>query len=245
MPLGSRHRGPADGSGVREMEPYRNSLEHLEDELGRLDLLLRRAVLIARATPDPRVPHELRGVVVSDEEVDAVVAAPDVLGERWRIEGEAADALAPIDRALHESRKAIDERRRQTARAGRRLRLPHLAAVFGLSAAEIDLLLIALGPELEPRYETLYSYLQVDATRKRPGVDLALNLICRNIAERRAAAALPTRHAAGRSARPPADVTAPFPQGRGIGRPLSARTGRRQVGHSTPGTAAAGDAGTE
>ena len=62
--------------------------------------------------------------------------------------------------------------------------LSRVAERFGLSAAEVDLLLIALAPELEPRYETLYAYLQDDVTRKRPSVDLALNLICRSEREK-------------------------------------------------------------
>jgi SpoVK/Ycf46/Vps4 family AAA+-type ATPase len=41
-----------------------------------------------------------------------------------------------------------------------------------------------MAPELEPRYETLYAYLQDDVTRKRPSVDLALNLICRSEREK-------------------------------------------------------------
>jgi hypothetical protein len=41
-----------------------------------------------------------------------------------------------------------------------------------------------MAPELEPRYETLYAYLQDDVTRKRPSVDLALNLICRSEVEK-------------------------------------------------------------
>jgi hypothetical protein len=166
------------------MEPYRDSFEHLHEELGRLDLLLRRAVVIARATPDANVPQELRGLVVSEEEVEAAFSAANLLGDRWRRQGDVAAALAPIDHKLHEARQAIDRRRHLTREAGRDLALPHLAEVFGLSPAEVDLLLIALAPELEPRYETLYSYLQVDATRKRPSVDLALNLICRSAAEK-------------------------------------------------------------
>ena len=39
-------------------------------------------------------------------------------------------------------------------------------------------MLIALAPELDLRYERLYAYLQDDVTRKRPSVDLALNLLC-------------------------------------------------------------------
>src|SRR5208283_2528041 len=166
------------------MNPYRDSVEHLQEELGRLDLLLRRSVIIARATPDPKVPLELRGVVVSDEEVDAVFDAVDVMGEPWRRQDEMASVLAPIDHKLQEARRSIDERRGLTEQSGQSLALPHLAKVFELSPAEVDLLLIALGPELEPRYETLYSYLQLDATRKRPSVDLALNLICRSAAEK-------------------------------------------------------------
>ena len=166
------------------MNPYRDSVEHLQEELGRLDLLLRRSVIIARATPDPKVPLELRGVVVSDEEVDAVFDAVDVMGEPWRRQDEMASVLAPIDQKLQEARWSIDERRGLTEQSGYSLALPHLAKVFELSPAEVDLLLIALGPELEPRYETLYSYLQLDATRKRPSVDLALNLICRSAAEK-------------------------------------------------------------
>jgi hypothetical protein len=166
------------------MEPYRDSFEHLQEELGRLDLLLRRAVLIARATPDGNVPQDLRGLVVSEAEVDAAFNTTDLLGDRWRRQHEVAAALAPLDHKLHEARRTIDERRRLTRQAGRRLALPHLAEAFGLSPAEVDLLLIALAPELEPRYETLYSYLQVDATRKRPSADLALNLICRSVEEK-------------------------------------------------------------
>jgi hypothetical protein len=166
------------------MEPYADSFEHLHEELGRLDLLLRRAVIIARAAPDPNVPPELRGVVVSDAEVDDVFHAPNLLGERWRCQQQAANLLQPVDHKLEEVGRHIDERRRLTEQAWRTLSLPRLAEVFGLSPAEVDLLLIALGPELEPRYEKVYSYLQVDATRKRPSVDLALNLICRSAAEK-------------------------------------------------------------
>jgi hypothetical protein len=166
------------------MGPYRDSFEHLHEELGRLDLLLRRAVFIARATPDGNVPREMRGLVVSEAEVDAAFLTADLLGDRWRRQHEVGASLGPLDHKLHEARQGIDERRRLTRQAGRHLALPHLAEVFGLSPAEVDLLLIALAPELEPRYETLFSYLQMDATRKRPGADLALNLICRGAQEK-------------------------------------------------------------
>ena len=53
-----------------------------------------------------------------------------------------------------------------------------LQQTFNLSPFDLDLILIALAPELDLRYERLYAYLQDDITRKCPTVDLALNLLC-------------------------------------------------------------------
>ena len=54
---------------------------------------------------------------------------------------------------------------------------------FGLAPFDLDLLVVALAPDLERRYERLYAYLQDDVSRRRPTVDLALNLLCRSAAE--------------------------------------------------------------
>jgi AAA+ superfamily predicted ATPase len=56
--------------------------------------------------------------------------------------------------------------------------LDWLAARFGLTAFDLDLIVIALAPELDLRYERLYAFLQDDVTRRHPSVDLALNLLC-------------------------------------------------------------------
>jgi MoxR-like ATPase len=46
-----------------------------------------------------------------------------------------------------------------------------------LAPFDVDVVLIALAPELDLRYERLFAYLQDDVTKKRPSVDLALNLL--------------------------------------------------------------------
>jgi hypothetical protein len=165
------------------MEPYADSIDHLADELARLDLLLRRALLLARRPAVPAAAEELRGLVVSDAEVEAVLSQGRVLGGRWRPAPNDA-GLQAIEKQLAEVRARIDARRELTRRAGRPLALPHLAHRFALSPAEVDLLLVAVAPELETRYESLYAYLQVDVTRKRPSADLALNLVCRSEREK-------------------------------------------------------------
>jgi hypothetical protein len=53
-----------------------------------------------------------------------------------------------------------------------------LQQAFGLSAFDLDVLVIAVAVEIDLRYQRLFAYLQDDVTRKRPSVDLALNLLC-------------------------------------------------------------------
>jgi AAA+ superfamily predicted ATPase len=56
-----------------------------------------------------------------------------------------------------------------------------------LTEAELDVVLIALGPDVDRRYEQLYAYLQDDVAARRPTVNLALDLIAGSPAERIAA----------------------------------------------------------
>ena len=65
-----------------------------------------------------------------------------------------------------------------------------LQASYGLSDAELDVLLIAVAPEIDLRYERVYGYLQDDVSRRRPTVDLALDLVSRSAAEKLAHRAL-------------------------------------------------------
>jgi MoxR-like ATPase len=57
------------------------------------------------------------------------------------------------------------------------LTLPVLGRRFGLSPAELRAVVVCLAPELRRKYDRLYAYLQDDITRKRPSVDLVLDLL--------------------------------------------------------------------
>ena len=45
-------------------------------------------------------------------------------------------------------------------------------------------MVVCLAPEIDRKYEKVYAYLQDDATRRKPGVDLVLNLLCQSPSER-------------------------------------------------------------
>jgi hypothetical protein len=63
-------------------------------------------------------------------------------------------------------------------------KLEWLKKEYNLTDFDIELIFIALAPELDLRYERLYAYLQDDVTRKRPTVDLALHLLCESPIEK-------------------------------------------------------------
>ena len=60
-------------------------------------------------------------------------------------------------------------------------RIAALATEIELDSFDLDILVIALAPEFDLRYERIYAFLQDDVTRKRPSVDLVLNLLCETV----------------------------------------------------------------
>ena len=162
------------------MKPYAISLHHVLDELGRIDLLIRAEVERARRTA--REEGELQGLYISEQEMDSLLAGPAGL-PRWAAvprRPEIAEALARVARA-------IAERKEASVRLGIELRLDELARRFALTPFDVDALLVALASEVDLRYERLFSYLQDDVTKKRPSVDLVLNLLCPAFADKLAA----------------------------------------------------------
>lgn len=59
--------------------------------------------------------------------------------------------------------------------------LSRLAKACGLSSFDVAVVFIAVAPEIDLRYERLYAYLQDDVSKKRPSVDLVLNLLCTDV----------------------------------------------------------------
>jgi len=131
---------------------------HLRAALHRLELMLQREVLRLRARHQ-LVEHDFRGMFISDEYVDALFQTADPSSPSLRSLSDQIDLLA------------ASERYDTTGP------LAQIAALFGLTQIERDLLLIALAPALDSRFEIFYAYVQNDVTRKAPTVDLALKLL--------------------------------------------------------------------
>ncbi len=156
------------------MEAYRNNLEHLQDEFQRLNLLLARAVREFRVRRAGGGTGPFPGLVISDEEIDQLIAGTPTPDEFWSV----TDRLATFLRAQ------IQEREMATQSRGIFLRLPHLIKAFDLDVFEADLLVLALLPHYSRRYQRLYAFLQDDVGNIYPTVELALQLFCVTDGER-------------------------------------------------------------
>src|SRR5215472_165136 len=159
---------------------FANSLEHVLSELERIHLLV--SAQVKRVRQSPKADERFQGLVISETEVDELLTRPA---------GSARFATAPPPKCWPDVLSTIEDSctkiavlKSESIRRGIRLRLAELERLFCLSSFEIDCLLVCLAPELDLRYERLYAYLQDDVTKKRPSVDLVLNLLCPSIADR-------------------------------------------------------------
>ena len=161
------------------MEPFTNSLQHILAELERIDLLIRAQAQRARQTH--AVDADFLGLYISEQEVDALLVGSAGM-PRWA----AAPLPSEISSTLERLEQDIGGRK---AASNVELRLDGLARCFGLTPFDVDVLLVALAPEIDVRYERLFGYLHDDVTRRRPSVDLALNLLCARFEDKLAARA--------------------------------------------------------
>ena len=118
--------------------------------------------IAARRDTDPNPDDPFRGLYLTDESVTWLVERPSDLPTDLTSQNDtrlAAEAVA--DAAEHR---------------GGRIRLRELARRFGLSDVDTDLLLVAMLPDVDARFEQLYGYLNDDVTRRRPSAGLALQL---------------------------------------------------------------------
>ncbi len=136
------------------------SVTHL---LGRLEVVEARvrALVAHRRADDPDPDDPFRGLYLSEQQVARLL--------RLR-ESPPPDALAAARLAEVEATADRADRR------GEPVRLRELAGRFGLEAIDVELLLVALAPDVDPRFERLYGYLNDDVSRRRASIGLALEL---------------------------------------------------------------------
>lgn len=164
---------------------YSTSWEHLSDELRRLDLLIYLQVLDQRNRQSLTNPLErFKGLVITEEEINCLLGEDMNLLSDKNLSNHDNPKNQPLMNALYLLESQIQLRRAASIKEGIYLSLPHLSQLFHLTPFEEQCLLICLAPELDRKYEKLYAYLQDDVTRKKPSVDMVLNLLCQTMQEK-------------------------------------------------------------
>ncbi len=134
------------------------SLAYLLRRVGLIEDRIRALVLHRRAD-DPAPDDPFRGLYLTEEVVDQLLAPA---GQAPRPDWAAREAVeSEADAALAD---------------GASIRLRSLAIDAQLTELDVELLVIALVPDLDSRFERLYGYLNDDVTRRRATVGLALTL---------------------------------------------------------------------
>jgi hypothetical protein len=148
---------------VRSLDEAR-SLADLVARLDTLEARVRRLVA-TRRLDDANADDPFRGIYLSDDAIDRVLeAAPALTGRGADVREAGADPTA--SGLARDADPAADSD----------LRLGRLAVAFGLDPVDLDLLVVALAPDLDRRFEQLYGYLNDDVTRRRASIGLALEL---------------------------------------------------------------------
>jgi hypothetical protein len=134
------------------------------DALRALDLRLAAATEIVKLLFGPDAARDLfRGLHITPADADRALSRPAV-----------APLFGPL--GFNESLVSVE--------VSAQKRFDRIREAFGLSSFDLDVLLVALAPEVDARYERLYAFIQDDVARKRPTVDLTLNLLCASVPEK-------------------------------------------------------------
>lgn len=163
---------------------YENSLQHLHNELKRIDLLIHYHIESLREERHNGSHDEFRGLFISEEEIDGILKTNVDYDKSNNPSSPHRGETKELRNHLQELNNRISQNKAASLEKSIYLSLSHLGCIFQLSAFEIDCLLICLAPELDLKYERLYAYIQNDVTKKRPTVDLVLKLLCHSHEEK-------------------------------------------------------------
>jgi hypothetical protein len=136
-------------------------------------------LVAARRAVDANPDDRFRGLYVSDSDAAMLVRASAAQGAAppaTTLAGTAPPDAVPSDGGIATAFAAVEADADRAEVDGRQVRLRTVSRAFGLDRLDEELLLIALAPDLDPRYERLYGYLNDDVSRRRASVGLALTL---------------------------------------------------------------------
>lgn len=153
---------PIEVVSAKERNNSERCYARLLPALRRLDQLMERAIAAAQSSYPPEAAADpYRGLYLNLDEISRLLAREPGVPTLWTSKHDSEDQHQAVASEFNE--------------------VPALAVLersFGLSEFDLDVILIALAAEIDLRYERIFAYLQDDVTKRRPSVDLTLNVLC-------------------------------------------------------------------
>lgn len=157
-------------------EFYKNSTEHLQEELARIGALIRLFLEKTRSEAG-KDKQDFPGMFILEAEANSILEAVCCGSEACRAQELKSEEIEAWERT-------IIRKKAESLKRGIELRLHSLSELFSLAPFETDVLLIGLAPELDGRFAKLYAYLQNDLTKKQLSVGILFDLLCASLEEK-------------------------------------------------------------
>lgn len=163
-------------TSVLTEEFYKNSPEHLLEELARIGTLI-RIFLEKTLSEAGKDRQDFPGMFILEAEANSILEAVCCGSETFWAQELKSEEIEAWERK-------ISTKKAESLKRGIELRLHNLSELFSLTPFETDILLIGLAPELDGRFAKLYAYLQNDLAKKNLSVGLLLDLLCSCLEEK-------------------------------------------------------------
>lgn len=180
---------------LAQLPIYRDPLEHAREELRRLAMVLDLRRVVAQREREARKSAKVdggaglerfKGLLLRDGDFGDLVQRAS--GLRPQVESpelkRRIGAIEGLTRRIH-LREAATLWSVGKGAGGCRLPLLEVAQGFGLNRFAYQVLVMALAPEVELAFQRIFAHLHNDVTRKRPTVNLALEVFGRSDSGRR------------------------------------------------------------
>jgi hypothetical protein len=152
---------------------YKNSLEYLSDELEKLDLILKYHFEKEKSENSSGQENMSADVFISASHIE------NLLKKKTK-ETKLDHNLEELAAEINQKEKEIRENLALSRENGVYMPFDILQQLFDLGYHEIQILIIAIAPVVDSKYEKIYAYSNDSVSRKNPSIQLLYKLFCKS-----------------------------------------------------------------
>lgn len=158
---------------------YEDHFHYLSDTLRLLDLRLLRELRIRQKREKEDHTATTKGFYISTDEV-----IPLLYSGKIEIDCLHDPDVESISSLIEQANTDIANKLSNSLNNADSYPLLRLTRIFGLTPIDLDVLIMAIAPEIDRKYERIYAYFNDDLTKKSPSISLALDILLSNTIER-------------------------------------------------------------